>query len=117
MSTTSLSEKEMLASDSPCYLLENPRDITFASSTYLLYFLSEEVELPPQVKPPAMVLTLKCKVFLETFRGNMESMMMKHVWFKLALLRPHSGRHCTCQKIQVCMICLCGYGILRGLSS
>lgn len=102
MSTTSFSEKEMLAPDSPCYILENPRDILFVSSTYPLYFPSEEVELPPPVKPPAMVLTLKCRVFSVIFPGKMKRMIMKHVWSRLVLLGPHSGPHCTCQKVQVC---------------
>lgn len=47
-----------------CMDLENPGDITVAFRTHLAYFLYEDLEVPPSMKPPTMVLTMKLGSFL-----------------------------------------------------
>lgn len=64
-----LSEKVMLNHVSPCSPLGNPRDITFAVNIYLVYFIQEEMGLPPLEKPLDMVFVLEHGV-LSTFSGG-----------------------------------------------
>lgn len=63
-----------------------------------------------------MVFVLECRVLSAIFSGKMEGMGMKKVRLKLVLLEPHGGKCCTCQKVQVCIVSLRGYGMIRGLS-
>ena len=53
--------------------LEVFRDITFVVKTNLEYFLHEQLELPPLVKPLAIVITTKSRSFLAISRENSES--------------------------------------------
>lgn len=65
----SLLEKVMLSPGSLWSTLENPGDIMFVISTFLAYFLREELELPPPAKPLAMELTTEYGVLLAIFKG------------------------------------------------
>lgn len=52
------SEKIILTFVFPWEILGKPWDITFVTNTCLAYFLWEDLELSPTVKPPAMLFEL-----------------------------------------------------------
>lgn len=50
--------------------LKSNKDIIFAISTCMEYFLWTELELPPLAKPLAMVLTTESGCLLSIFKGR-----------------------------------------------